>query len=167
MLVTIIADGANSKTIPELPSIPRLDWSQPRPSSASRRPIVSRKGRSSVGLTSPQARGTPKSGSPGSSVGGHGRRVPVHQPRHDLWPHREHRFALSGETVPSQRPAAGQPSHRVIQSRLKDAELVEYGAKLISSGLGEADPPRSTGTVGWSRGTRRGSSSRTGSSFRA
>ncbi len=100
-------------------------------------------------------------------VGGHGRRVPVHQPRHDLSrPHREHRFALRPDG-PFSRARRAVPAPPGDPEPAQGRRTRGVPGRSSSAPGGRADRPRSTGTVGWSRGTRRGSSSRTGSSFRA
>jgi electron transfer flavoprotein-quinone oxidoreductase len=55
--------------------------------------------------------------------------------------------SLYGQTVPSHELVEQFRLHPAIQSRLKDAELVEYGAKLISSGW--ASRPAAFHGDGW------------------
>lgn len=55
--------------------------------------------------------------------------------------------SLYGQSIPSHELVERYRMHPAIQSRLKDAELVEYGAKLISSGW--ASRPAAFHGDGW------------------
>ncbi len=70
--------------------------------------------------------------------------------------------SLFGRGVKSQEMMEAFKLHPAIASRLAGAELVEYGAKLISSGWASR-PASFSGRDGWSSATPRGSSSRMGS----
>ncbi len=70
--------------------------------------------------------------------------------------------SLFGRGVYSQELIEQFRLHPTIAARLKGAELVEYGAKLIASGWASRPSP-STAMAGWSWGTPRDSSFRTAS----